>query len=444
MALTKATYSMVDGAPANVLDFGAVGDGVTDDTAAIVAAFASGRPLYFPEGTYLYTPTATINVSVPLSGAGKRESIIQCVSSAGMVGQPVFRLTDGSIADIQINETGAGNTMHGVEFSNVDPDQFTGFLTMERVYLFNFDRGLVINNIFNLTVTAVRVTGCNEGLYGAPVDNPGDNGYFTTLTFIGCYFFSNLRNAYLDPDIKSPSVIFESCVFETATGAAEQSSFSNIEPLTFLNCYWEGADTIPAVRLASCTVDMLSCNFNACGSINLGAVSNSIIFENCKVSSGSANAVIFANGTSQQFVTVRDCAFPAAGHTLNANTVELTRTPINGYDNSSALFGTSLLVQGVNQTGTLMSNLVRVSVSPANNTVPAHGSLLLTQVNVSGIFADAAGYATPNKRIAGLFYTVEPAATGSPDFYEIYAHNLTAAPVAFTGLTVRAVITGFA
>lgn len=34
MSLTKVTYSMIDGAPANVLDFGAVCDGVTDDTAA--------------------------------------------------------------------------------------------------------------------------------------------------------------------------------------------------------------------------------------------------------------------------------------------------------------------------------------------------------------------------------------------------------------------------
>jgi len=57
MSLTKATYSMIYGAPANVLDFGAVGDGVTNDYAAFVAAALflqnqGGGKLVIP-----YTPT---------------------------------------------------------------------------------------------------------------------------------------------------------------------------------------------------------------------------------------------------------------------------------------------------------------------------------------------------------------------------------------------------
>ena len=55
MALTKATYSMILGAPVNVLDYGAKGDGVTNDTAAIQAAVNSGGAVYFPAGTYMVT-----------------------------------------------------------------------------------------------------------------------------------------------------------------------------------------------------------------------------------------------------------------------------------------------------------------------------------------------------------------------------------------------------
>lgn len=59
MSLTKATYSMVVGAPINVLDYGATGDGVTDDWSAIMDAIIycnlNGKPLYFPAGTYVHS-----------------------------------------------------------------------------------------------------------------------------------------------------------------------------------------------------------------------------------------------------------------------------------------------------------------------------------------------------------------------------------------------------
>ena len=41
MSLTKASYSMIDGAPVNTLDFGAVADGVTNNTAAVQSAVDS-------------------------------------------------------------------------------------------------------------------------------------------------------------------------------------------------------------------------------------------------------------------------------------------------------------------------------------------------------------------------------------------------------------------
>ena len=57
MALTKVNNRMIDGAAVNVKDFGAVGDGVTDDTAAIQAFFdrciLTGQSGYITAGTYM-------------------------------------------------------------------------------------------------------------------------------------------------------------------------------------------------------------------------------------------------------------------------------------------------------------------------------------------------------------------------------------------------------
>jgi len=56
MALNKASNSMIEGAPVNVKDFGAVGDGVTDDSSAIVSAITyadtNRKRLVFPAGVY--------------------------------------------------------------------------------------------------------------------------------------------------------------------------------------------------------------------------------------------------------------------------------------------------------------------------------------------------------------------------------------------------------
>lgn len=74
----------------NVKDYGAIGDGVTDDTNSIVAAivalqaWSSGNSkgtLYFPSGTYIISSSLTINISgffsYTIKGDGKFSSIIR-------------------------------------------------------------------------------------------------------------------------------------------------------------------------------------------------------------------------------------------------------------------------------------------------------------------------------------------------------------------------------
>ncbi|MCA7950371.1 right-handed parallel beta-helix repeat-containing protein [Burkholderia seminalis] len=66
--------------PTSVRRFGVMGDGVTDDTAALQVALNAGIPLYFPPGTYLYSNTLTATASI--IGAGWN-SILQCTTPQG-------------------------------------------------------------------------------------------------------------------------------------------------------------------------------------------------------------------------------------------------------------------------------------------------------------------------------------------------------------------------
>ena len=59
--LKKQIEKVHTAAFANVKDYGAVGNGTADDTAAIKKAIASGLPLLFPDGTYSITSDVTLN-----------------------------------------------------------------------------------------------------------------------------------------------------------------------------------------------------------------------------------------------------------------------------------------------------------------------------------------------------------------------------------------------
>lgn len=71
---------MITGAPANVLDFGATGDGVTNDSVAIQSAIDTGKSVYFPAGTYLCN--ISINNKTVLYGDGSAISKITPFSAS--------------------------------------------------------------------------------------------------------------------------------------------------------------------------------------------------------------------------------------------------------------------------------------------------------------------------------------------------------------------------
>lgn len=81
MSLTKATNSMIEGAPINVLDYGAVADYVyatntgTDNTAAFQAAINAAqsqkRALYIPGGNYRLNDNLNVTDTITIFGDGR-------------------------------------------------------------------------------------------------------------------------------------------------------------------------------------------------------------------------------------------------------------------------------------------------------------------------------------------------------------------------------------
>ena len=88
MPLTKVSYSMIDSAVYSVVDYGATGDGVTNDRAAIQAALdaafaAGGGTVFVPSGTYKIDRPLIVRSNTVLEGAGASSKIVQTSNTNG-------------------------------------------------------------------------------------------------------------------------------------------------------------------------------------------------------------------------------------------------------------------------------------------------------------------------------------------------------------------------
>jgi hypothetical protein len=222
MSLTKVSYSMITGAMINVRDYGAKGDGTTNDTAAIQAAItaatANGQStLYIPTGTYIVK--SQLNVSqCSVMGDGVYASIIK--AGSGFTGTNLMYV--GSLAqnlvyqDFQLDgNTGTasvkgilieGNVLH-CRFSTIKISNCTDVA----MYIKNGDSGTTrpsVNTFIDLRI----IDNASHGLY--ITEGRGNtflNCNFEQLGGIGVYVVGNA--------IDNPSeFLFQGCWIEVAVG----------------------------------------------------------------------------------------------------------------------------------------------------------------------------------------------------------------------------------
>lgn len=103
----------------SVLDFGAVGDGVTDDTVAIQTAFDSsaGKKVYVPKGTYNISDTLQITTQLTVVGDTQGDSVIQKTTT-----DTAFQLLSQNVKLIRLKINGGvgGDTSSGIQIGQND------------------------------------------------------------------------------------------------------------------------------------------------------------------------------------------------------------------------------------------------------------------------------------------------------------------------------------
>ena len=202
---------------ASVKDFGAKGDGVTDDTAAINRALFQlycratnteiRRALFFPAGTYIVTDVLKIPTFASLVGEGHDSSIIKATSTT----PDCIAMTADSLQQIDGSIGASGATSPG----EVHVSGLTLHASVDTVDSF------VINQAQNVTFSHCRFQGHQTSVPTGIGNSATTIKLESSATretehvhFIGCTFTS--QNLLVNADHDMSSITFSGCEFNTA------------------------------------------------------------------------------------------------------------------------------------------------------------------------------------------------------------------------------------
>ena len=250
----------------SVKDFGAVGDGVADDTAAIQAAYNSNAAIIqFPAGTFKVSSTIYINRGVTINGSGAQDGSGGNGQSSGLSSTVINYTGTGNCIDLVGSQTEGVSNVHLSNFminGNVlaDGGLFIGSstavskCTFKNLGIFNFTNattnkgyGVGIRNCILSLFENVYVHGCNDGF------NIGF-GATTSCQFTSC--FSRVNNQYGWLIRQGNGFSFDQCVAEgnVKTGLViDARTGQNISDVAFYSWYSEfnasAANTYPSLQI---------------------------------------------------------------------------------------------------------------------------------------------------------------------------------------------------
>lgn len=309
-ALSTATTGNI-----NVKSYGAVGDNVADDSAAIVLAAAAartlGKSLYFPKGNYKYTPTAPLEITAVSGDANGSVIYVDCATYTGVV----FRNIGGLWQNITIREKNLIKTS-GILYQLSDSTalntiggaaSFTAYAKSDRVWVFGGAVALDVGNMFTCEFNSCRFNQAGIGFNCTP--NSAGGGYANTLNFISCEIADNNKNINVNFTVAAGlGLTFVSGSIERAL--VSSSTFSNVYGLSFIDVYQEQAVAgFPTITITTCPRAYGKFILNG-ANCNLSLGTNTTIHLEGWYS--GSNCLVGADGT--QKVLIINCEFPASGN----------------------------------------------------------------------------------------------------------------------------------
>lgn len=237
----------------SVKDFGAVGDGVADDTAAIQAAInyctsLSNRKqtLYFPAnnaGAY-YKITSTLTISGRLNIVGDGEFCTIIYADGFSAGQYILDFDNLAGSGIefggvqQITIRGSNTNANGVRLKNAS------YWTFKNVQLRTLTVGIYITGTRCFSNFFEQVSGYAISSYTVQFDSFTGGGQYE---FLGCTF-NGSDGVYVTSTAATDALAFYECNFEQCT-VTDAYIAGTVNGLTFSACRSEGLDGAASFKI---------------------------------------------------------------------------------------------------------------------------------------------------------------------------------------------------
>jgi parallel beta-helix repeat protein len=361
----------------SVTDFGATGDGTTDDSSAISAAAtaASGKRLYFPTGTYIGT-----NISLPGDVEVYGKATLKLKQQASLTLDPFFRLTAANVSfeGLTFDGNKASQPSDGFSDSWNTGGNNTGKSNRAAIYGDNSGTGYTIEN--------VQVRGCHfKNQWGSSVA------------------LRNVSTVIIDGNT------FEDCNFECAflyaAGATRNTGARIVNNIC--TSIGSGDGTINANAFVTTQYDGVVCSNNQAYTIErnllkmedctrcsiVGNVldTNTVTSFNClQVQTGGVDIVVVGNVFKNvQRGIYMECTGTLSDVVIEGNTVEGGIATSSTPDGITVIGGERVTIANntIRETerhGILISDSTQVVV--ANNNISANASQALQGVAIYGVY----------------------------------------------------------
>ena len=436
----------------SVKDYGATGDGVTDDTAALQAAIATGKSLFWPAGTYLITSTLDSNNGVVTanpgawigSGSGNTFDSVPYNSTttillSGTNGGNAFLIPPDEFSGFHIN----GQTSNNVGIQLGASTTFVAFHNWTNIKVRKCDVGIDTYNFYNCSFTNIVVEACNKGIRMSPPLVGGvDSGYFNATNWNNVYIADcPTYGLYIKTPLGTKTFVWENVVIQGNGASGSYQAYFETCKITIDGFYSEGSSAVPAIKQNAAEISINNGYFGGTGGIDAGT--NNIVLSLAFCSFGTSTDV-FANFNAGTvtfsavncYVYTDPRAFGTNTNVTLQNVIIVSAGVTVKNQVASLAIGDNTLSSGINPTPLTYSAAYIKTIASLTINANSNAIAITDQYNY-GLFEEcSAAFGFLNSYNPGLLVQITVATTGAPHYFCAYLVNTTASPITLTGVTL--------